>query len=441
VLFQQFVNDDLGCASYLIGCEGAGEAVVVDPPYAIEPLLSEAEHREVRIVRVIETHTHADHVSGHGRLALDHGIPVSIHRSAEVAYPHDPLEDGDEVTVGNVTLRCIHTPGHRPEHCCFSVIDRTRADEPWLLLTGDSLFVGDTARPDLAVGAEEGAEGLFHSLQRMLELSDGVEVYPGHVAGSLCGKGMSSKASTTIGFERRFNPMLRFGAVEAFVAESAGIGAPKPPNLGRIVEINRGPFLGTLPAPAELPAPPDGVQLLDVRPVADFAAGHRPGAVNVPVSGTSFSTKSGFVLDAGRPVVVLAGSADEAAKATGGLRSVAFLDVAGFVVGGGDERMETVSAGELEDLVKQSAVAVIDVRESDEVGLGTIPGSLNVPYRLAWTTDALPRDRALVTVCETGPRAAVAASVLLARGYDVRPVVDGGVAGWLAHRSTLPTPG
>ncbi len=252
MLFHQLLNDDLGCAAYLIGCEGAGEAVVVDPPYAIEPLLAEAERREVRIVRVIETHTHADHVSGHGRLALEHGIPVSIHSSAGVDYPHDPLEDGDEITVGNVTLRCIHTPGHRPEHCCFSVIDRTRADEPWLLLTGDSLFVGDTARPDLAVGAEEGAEGLFHSLNRLLELPDGVEVFPGHVAGSLCGKGMSSKASTTIGFERRFNPMLRIGVVDAFVAESAGIGSPKPPNLGRIVDLNRGPFLGTLPAPGEL---------------------------------------------------------------------------------------------------------------------------------------------------------------------------------------------
>ena len=221
MLFLQFLNDDLGCASYLVGCEGAGEAVVVDPPYAVEPLLEAAAKHDVRIVRVIETHTHADHVSGHGRLALEHGIPVSIHPAAEVDYPSDPLEDGAEVTVGNVTLRCIHTPGHRPEHCCLAIVDHTRADEPWLLLTGDSLFVGDAARPDLAVGAEEGAEGLFHSLARLLELNDGVEVYPGHVAGSLCGKGMSSKGSTTIGFERRFNPMLAFSDVNAFVAESA----------------------------------------------------------------------------------------------------------------------------------------------------------------------------------------------------------------------------
>ena len=178
-----------------------------------------------------------------------------------------------------------------------------------------------------------------------------------------------------------------------------------------------------------------------MRPVADFAAGHRPGAVNVPVSGTSFSTKSGFVLDVEQPLVVLSGSQDEAAQAIRGLRSVAFLDIAGFVLGGGDERMDTVSADELEELVRQDAVAVIDVREADEVERGTIPGSLNVPYRLAWTSEALPRDRALVTVCETGPRAAVAASVLLARGYDVRPVIDGGVTDRLSRTGTTSIPG
>ncbi|HET6601700.1 MAG TPA: MBL fold metallo-hydrolase, partial [Gaiella sp.] len=172
MLFAQILNSDLGCASYLVGCEEAGEAVVVDPPYAIEEVLAEAERLEVRIVRTLETHTHADHVSGHGRLALEHDVPVSIHPAAGAEYPHDPLEDGAEVTVGNVTLRCISTPGHRPEHCCLAVIDTTRADEPWLVLTGDSLFVGDAARPDLAVGAAEGAEGLFHSLRRLMELPD-----------------------------------------------------------------------------------------------------------------------------------------------------------------------------------------------------------------------------------------------------------------------------
>ena len=317
MLFAQILNDDLGCASYLVGCEVAGEVVVVDPHLAIEPILAEAERLDVRIVRTIETHTHADHVSGHGRLAVDHGVPVTIHAAAGAAYPHDSMADGDEIEVGNVVLRCIHTPGHRPEHCCLAVVDRTRADEPWLVLTGDSLFVGDTARPDLAVGATDGAEGLFHSLQRLLELPDGVEVFPGHVAGSLCGTSMSSRASTTIGFERRFNPMLALSDVGAFIAESAGVSAPKPPNLARIVELNQSAFVGAAADVPQLAAPPDGSQLLDVRPVPDHLAGHRPGAVNIPVSGTSFSTKAGFVLDADMPVTVLASDPDEADRAVG----------------------------------------------------------------------------------------------------------------------------
>ena len=145
MLFQQFVDDDLGCASYLVGDEDAGVAAIVDPPYAIEPVLAEAAKRGVRIVRTVETHTHADHLSGHGRLALEQGVPISIHPAAEAVYEHDPLDDGTEIVLGEVVLRAIHTPGHRPEHTCIAVSDRSRAEEPWLVLTGDSLFVGDTA--------------------------------------------------------------------------------------------------------------------------------------------------------------------------------------------------------------------------------------------------------------------------------------------------------
>jgi glyoxylase-like metal-dependent hydrolase (beta-lactamase superfamily II)/rhodanese-related sulfurtransferase len=433
MLFEQLVNDDLGCATYLVGCEAAGEAVVVDPPYAIEPLLEAARRHDVRIVRVLETHTHADHVSGHGRLAFEHGIPVSIHPAAGVVYPHDPFPDGAEVRVGNVSLRCVHTPGHRPEHCCFAVVDHTRADEPWLLLTGDSLFVGDAARPDLAVGAEEGAEGLFHSLNRLLELADGVEVFPGHVAGSLCGRGMSSKGSTTIGFERRFNPMLAFSDVTSFVAESAAVAAPKPPNLARIVDTNRGPFCGAQPPVEELTALPAGAQLLDVRPTTAHLAGHHAGSVSVPVSGLSFSTKAGFVLDAEQPVCVLAATHDEARAAIRGLQSVAFFDVAGYVLGGGSETVVPVAIGDVVDLAGAGAL-LIDVREPEELETGALPEALNVPYRLAWTAE-LPSDRVLITVCETGPRAAIAASVLRARGLDARPVLGSGVSVLLATRS------
>jgi hydroxyacylglutathione hydrolase len=430
VLFQQFVDDDLGCASYLIGDEEAGIAAIVDPPYAIEPVLAEAERREVRIVRTIETHTHADHLSGHGRLALEHGIPISIHAAAEAGYGHDPLEDGAEVALGPVVLRAIHTPGHRPEHTCLAVIDRSRADEPWLVLTGDSLFVGDVARPDLAVGAKEGAEGLFHSLRRLLELPDGVEIFPGHVAGSLCGKAMSSKGSSTIGFERRFNPALQIELEAEFVAESASISAPKPPNMTRLVELNRGPHVAAAAAVDELPAAPDGVTLLDVRPIDDYLAGHRHAALNVPVSGSSFATKAGFLLDHDGRIAIQAATAAEAERAIRGLRSVGFLELEGYVLGEGPERTEAVSLDELEALLAKGA-ELIDVRERDERDGGYIAGSRNIPYRLLPVAGAdVPTDRPVVTICESGARAAIAASILTAKGVDARPVVDGGVNTW-----------
>jgi glyoxylase-like metal-dependent hydrolase (beta-lactamase superfamily II)/rhodanese-related sulfurtransferase len=431
MIFTQFVDDALGCASYLVGDPGTGQAAVVDPAFAIEQYLEEAERRDVRIVRVVETHTHADHLSGHGRLALEHGVPVSIHPAAEAEYPHEPLEDGGEIALGDIVLRCIHTPGHRPEHCCIAVSDLTRGREPWIVLTGDSLFVGDAARPDLAVEARDGAEGLFHSLRRLVSLEDGVEVYPGHVAGSLCGKAMSSKASTTIGFERRFNPALAHDDVALFVAEAISVSTPRPPNMERIVDLNRGPFVGARSSADELTAAPPGAQVLDVRPISDFAEGHLAGALNVPVSGTRFSTKAAFVLDGGA-VVVAAADKREAAEAVRGLHSVGMLDVAGYVLGGGPEKLELVSVEQLDALLEQGA-ELIDVREKDERDTGYIAGSRNIPYRLLTLgANDLPRDKPIVTICESGPRAAIAASILSARGFDAHPVVNGGIDDWAA---------
>jgi hydroxyacylglutathione hydrolase len=432
VLFVQLLDDDLGCASYLVGDEDAGIAAVVDPLFAIEPLLDTADRHGVRITRSLLTHTHADHVSGHGRLALEHGVPVSIHPAAEAAYPHDPLEDGRELELGQVVLRAVHTPGHRPEHVCFVAIDRSRGDEPWLVLTGDSLFVGDAARPDLAVRAQEGAEDLFRSLRRLLELADGVEVFPGHVAGSLCGKAMSSKPSSTIGYERRFNRALLIDNELEFVADAGGAGAPKPPNMTRIVELNRGPFVGAAAPVPELPTPGDAT-VVDVRPVRDFLAGHRPGALSVPVRGDSFATRAAFVLDPEQPIAIQSASAGEAERASRGLRSVGFLELDGYVLGGGDERMESVSLDELEELLEAGA-ELIDVRERDERDTGYISGSRNIPYRLLSVCGAdVPADRPVVTICESGARAGIAASILAAQGVNARPVLGGGVSDWAAR--------
>jgi hydroxyacylglutathione hydrolase len=433
VLFKQFLDDDLGCASYLVGDEDAGVAVVVDPPYAIEPVLAETERRDVRLVGVLETHTHADHVSGHGRLVLEHGLPIRVHSAAEAAFPHEPLEDGTEVEVGDVVLRTIHTPGHRPEHCCFAVIDRSRGDEPWLVLTGDSLFVGDAGRPDLAVEAREGAEGLFYSLRRLAELGDGVEVFPGHVAGSLCGSAMSSKASTTIGYERRFNAALQ-GALEDFVAGALGPQPPRPPNMERIVELNRGELLGAQPPLQRLDSMPDEAIVLDVRPTAEFAAGHRPGAVGIPVSGSSFATRAAFVLPE-RGIALHATDEQEAALAARALYAVALFGVVGWQEGGGAESLEPVSLDELEQLLADDAVELLDVREADERDEGHVPGSRHLPYRTARAAAeaGLFNGRPVVTICESGARAAVAASVLQAAGVEARPVLHGGVPDWSAR--------
>ena len=434
MIFHQFVDDDLGCASYLVGDEETDDAVVVDPAYATEQYLAAAEQEGVRIVRTLETHTHADHVSGHGRLALEQGIPVGIHPAAEVAYEHDGIEDGREIVLGNVALQVLHTPGHRPEHCCFAVVDRTRAEQPWLVLTGDSLFVGDAARPDLAVEPADGARDLYGSLQRLLELPDGVEVYPGHVAGSLCGASMSSKASTTIGFERQFNSMLSSDGEDEFVAASTLTRSPRPPNIERIVALNSGPFVA---APAPLQErdrldPP----ILDVRLADVFGAGHAAGAINVPLERHGFATRAAFVLPHDELPLIHASTREEAEDAARRLRAVGFIDLRGFVLEAPKtETLRPVEVDELDELLAEGTVEVIDVRELHERDDGFIPGSRNIPYRLVseYGEELREEGRPVVTICESGARAGIAASVLVAAGVDARPVLQGGIPDWEAR--------
>jgi glyoxylase-like metal-dependent hydrolase (beta-lactamase superfamily II) len=422
VLFRQFVDEDLGCGSYLVGDRAAGEAVVVDPPFAIEPLLAAAADAGVTIGRVLETHTHADHVSGHGRFALEHGLPVSIHPLGTPEYPFDPLADGDVIAAGDVRIRVLHTPGHRPEHCSFVVDER-------LALTGDSLFVGDAARPDLAVAAREGATDLFSSLRRLAELPPDVEVYPGHVAGSLCGGGMKPDRSSTIGAELADNPALAHAELRDFVLASASVSTPRPPTTERVVALNRGPWLAQPEAPAELADAGDGT-VLDVRPLADYLAGHVHGAIGVPLDGGSFGTKAGFVLDPDEPVVLHARSREEALAASRRLWAVGVLSLRGYLLDPpAPEKLATISVADLKRLLADDAVELVDVREQSERDTGYIPGSRSIPYRLLRRAgaDALDPTKPVVTICESGARAAIAASLLERAGLDVRAVVDGGI--------------
>ena len=425
MLFRQFVDDDLGCASYLIGDPAGGKAFVVAPAYAIEPYLEAAAEAGVAIIRVLETHTHADHVSGHGRFALEDGVPVSVHPLAEPEFDFDPIGDGDVLEAGSVPVRVIHTPGHRPEHCAFVVNER-------LVLTGDSMFVGDAARPDLAIEPREGAEGLFQSLQRLTDLPDLFEVYPGHVAGSLCGAAMSPAHSSTIAHEKATNAALAYGDVQDFVNASATVSTPRPPTTSRVVALNKGPLLGA-PAAVEPLAGPGDATVLDVRTTEAHAAGHVHGAFNVPVSGSSFATRAGFVLDPDERIVLHATDAGEAERATRGLRAIGFLELAGYVTQvETTDRLVPIELGELERLLEEGSVQVIDVREKSERDEGYIPGSLHIPFRLLREsgTDGLDTDKAVVTICESGMRASIAASVLAAAGVEARPVLHGGVNDW-----------
>jgi hydroxyacylglutathione hydrolase len=422
LLFRQFVDEDLGCASYLVGDAEAGTAVVIDPVLRVEPCLAAADEAGVRIERVLETHTHADHVSGHGRLALEHGLPVAISPLAEPQYPFEPLADADELAVGSTRIRVLATPGHRPEHCSFVVDGR-------IALTGDSLFVGDTARPDLAVAAREGAEQLYGSLRRLLDLGDDVEIFPGHVAGSLCGGNMSAERSSTIARERESNEALAFRDVQDFVLASASIATPRPPTTERVVALNRGPWVARPDDPSELAAIGEAM-VLDVRPFEAHAAGHVPGAINVPLRAGSFGTKAGFLLDADERVVLHAATHEEAVEAAWGLWAVGILDLAGYVLHpAAAETSRAIDVEELKRLVEEGHAQIVDVREAYERDDGYIPGSRNIPYRLLrkLADDGLERTKPVVTVCESGARATIAASLLRRDGFDVAAVAHGGI--------------
>src|SRR3954465_4058161 len=240
MIFRQITHDDLGCASYLIGDEDARVAAVVDPKLDVEDYLALARYMGVRIEHILETHNHADHVSGHGRLAAATGAAIHIHRLAEPDYEREAFDDGWELELGSVRVRALHTPGHRPEHTAFALVETDRGDDPWAGRSGDSRFVNAVARPDLAIEPGEGARAMFHSLHdRLLALPDECEVWPGHLGGSLCGgPGMDMKGSPTIGSARRHNSLLAETDEARFVENAIAALAPQPPNFKTIVELN-----------------------------------------------------------------------------------------------------------------------------------------------------------------------------------------------------------
>jgi glyoxylase-like metal-dependent hydrolase (beta-lactamase superfamily II) len=251
MIFQQLLNEESGCLSYLIGCGQAGEAIVVDPGRdRVSEYVRIARKKGLRITGIVETHTHADHISGNRDLAAVTSARIMIHKAAGAAFDHEALEDRHELIVGNVRLQVLHTPGHTPDSIAVLVTDRSRGDVPWFVLTGDTMFVGSIGRPDF--NGADGAAQTWDSLQRvLLRLDDAVEVYPSHGAGSACGRAMSAKTGSTIGFERRFNPLLRARSRQEFIDLLMEGLPPKPPSFEKIIAKNR----GLLPVAAAKPRP------------------------------------------------------------------------------------------------------------------------------------------------------------------------------------------
>jgi hydroxyacylglutathione hydrolase len=448
MLFRQILHEDLSCASYLVGDTGSGVAAVIDPQWSIEPYLRLSRLHGVRIEHVLETHNHADHVSGHGRLARATGATIHVHELADAEYPHEAFADGWRLSLGDVEIEAVHTPGHRPEHTSFLLRDAGRGGDPWAVLTGDSLFVGDVARPDLAIEPRDGAVAIFRSLrERLMPLPDDVEVWPGHLGGSSCGSaGIDHKSTSTIGFERDHNRALGFETEDDFVEDSMATLGDPPPNVEHIVAINRGPLIEEMGTPIPL-APravevgiAEGALLVDARTNEQFDEAHIPGAISASAYETGFATKVAKVVPPDVELIVVAASDGYELEAAELLASVG-LRVRGYLEGGMTawrsegrpvRRIELIDPDELAERLDSDDLVVLDVRDDDEFAEAHIPGSINLPYgELPDRQSELPRDRGIAAICSGGKRSGLAASILQREGFErVLHVANGGVGTW-----------
>jgi len=450
MLFRQLTQDDLGCASYLIGDHRAGVAAVVDPRFEIDEYLELARYLGMRIEHVLETHNHADHGSGHGRLAAATGATIHIHREAGVAYASEPFDDGWELELGSLRVCALHTPGHRPEHTAFALIDSARGDEPWAVLTGDTLFVGDIARPDLAVDKEEGARAIFRSLhEKLLTLAPETEVWPGHLGGSLCGgPGMDMKVSSTIGYERRHNELFAESDEERFIERATAKLPPQPPNFQAVVDLNRGPLVTAgvevMPlAPRQLEQKrAEGALLVDVRTDLQFDEAHIAGSVCITTLRSGFGTRLAWVANRDQEIVLIGRDDDDARRAAKLAVAIGIRNIGGFLAGGMTSwraeqrdvaRIERIRVQELRSRTQADVgIQLLDVRGLAEWQSMRIPGSVNTPYHdIHQVPESLDASRPIAVICSSGSRSAVAASLLKRYGAgNVIHVADGGVGTW-----------
>lgn len=452
---KRFYEPSIAQASYLIGCQKTGEAVMVDANRDIDQYIEAAAQEGLRITQVTETHIHADYVSGSRELAHRTGASLCLSDEGDASwkyqFPHDrKLKDGDRITVGNITLDVAHTPGHTPEHLSFLVTDGAAADRPIAALTGDFVFVGDVGRPDLLERAanikgtmEAGAKTLWKSLQAFARHEDWLQIWPGHGAGSACGKGISAIPSSTLGYEKRFNWAFRITTEAEFVTAVLA-GQPEPPKyFAKMKRVNKeGPaILGGFHVPSRL----DNAKLpdllarkalvIDTRPADEFAAAHTPGTINIPFN-ASFVTWAGWLVQADEFYLII-DPATAAARLEELSRSLALIGV-DRITGYFDPSAVTgtvatpqISPRELG--ARLGDVTVVDVRSANEWAGGHLPGALHIPLGyLPERAAEIPAGKPVVVQCQAGARSAIGASVLERAGVKNVINLTGGFSGWAA---------
>jgi len=449
--FKQFYLGCLAHASYLIGSEG--EAAVVDPRRDVGEYLAEAEAQGLRIRYVVETHLHADFVSGHRELAERTGATMVFGAKAGAAVPHRPVRDGDELRVGAVALRFLETPGHTPESVSILVIDTAASPSPRMVLTGDTLFIGDVGRPDLAAGRggtpETMAGLLYDSLHgKLMKLPDDVLVYPAHGAGSLCGRNISTQTSSTIGEQRRSNYAVQPMPRDTFITMMTADLPELPPYFAKDVEMNRAgaPPLADVRPPALSPeavrAAAAGVTLLDVRRSAAYGTGHLSGSLNLGLSG-QFASWAGTLVPAAFPIVLVAEDEDEVREAAMRLARVGLERVAGHLAGGVATwhhaglplvARPQITVDELAARRREVAdLQVVDVRRKGEYAAGHVPGARHLPLdRLERDVAQLDPSRPTAAICAGGYRSSAATSLLERHSFADLVNVIGGTSAWLA---------
>ncbi len=452
--FKQFYLNCLAHASYLIGSDS--EAAVVDPQRDVDQYLEEAAAENLKIKYIIETHLHADFVSGHRELSARTGAQIVFGEKAKATVPHQAVRDGDELMIGKVKLRILETPGHTPESISVLVINTKVSDQPQKVLTGDTLFIGDVGRPDLA-GAkgytkEMMAAMLYDSLhEKLLRLDDAIEVYPAHGAGSMCGRNLSTETSSTIGQQRKFNYALQPMTKDEFVTIMTTDLPEAPAYFSNDAEINRGgaPALNGLSKPSALPPAEvyelgsQGQVILDVRPAAEFGSGHIPGALNIGLGG-QFASWAGSLIPLPAPIVIIAESDEQVEEAQIRLARVGLENVKGYLAGGmsawkdaGQEVavVPQISVAELKELIeKRPNLQIVDVRRGAEYESGHAPRAITAP--LANLRALLPKLSLDVTketalICAGGYRSSAATSIMQQLGFHNVLNVTGGTQAWI----------